>query len=175
MSTRAEEIRAETEAVLASLRGVWDEEAVDEWDHAMQTAARAIEDGADDELVLAAALHDIGHSPLLGGPHVTDHSDLAGAWITPRFGDRVGWLAAAHVAAKRYLAATHPGYPGGLSATSAVSLADQGGADIDRDFVAHQWHRDALRLRRYDDAAKDPNASGAPVAVVLDIAQRLAR
>ena len=172
---RAEEIRAETAAVLASLRGVWDEVAVDEWDHAMQAAARAMDDGADDELVLAAALHDIGHSPLLGGPHVDNHSGLAGEWITPRFGERVGWLAAAHVAAKQYLAATEPGYAAELSATSVTSLTHQGGADVDPGFVAHQWHRDAVRLRRYDDAAKDPEAAGAPLAVVLDLAERLAR
>lgn len=175
VSNRAEEIRAETASVLASLRGVWDEDAVDEWDHAMQAAARAVDDGADDELVLAAALHDIGHSPLLGGPHVDNHSGLAGEWITPRFGERVGWLAAAHVAAKQYLAATEPGYAGELSATSVTSLTHQGGAGIDPDFVAHQWHRDAVRLRRYDDAAKDPEAAGAPIAVVLDLAERLAR
>ena len=54
----------ETAALLNSLRGVWDEDAVDELDHGLQSAARAIEDGADDELVLAAALHDLAHSPL---------------------------------------------------------------------------------------------------------------
>ncbi len=175
MPTRAEQVRAETAAVLDSLRGVWDEEAVDEWDHALQSAAQAIQDDADDELVLAAALHDIGHSPLLGGPHVDDHSGLAGRWITPRFGSRVGWLAAAHVAAKKYLAATDAHYAAALSPTSVASLAAQGGAGADPEFAAHPWHLDALRLRRYDDAAKDPDAVGAPVTVILDLAARLAR
>ena len=69
MRTRAEYVRAETAALLDSLRGVWDETAVDEWAHALQAAACAIADDADEELILAAALHDIGHSPLLGGPH----------------------------------------------------------------------------------------------------------
>ena len=32
--------------LLDSLRGVWDETAVDEWDHALQAAACAIADGA---------------------------------------------------------------------------------------------------------------------------------
>jgi predicted HD phosphohydrolase len=175
MPTRAQEIRAETAAVLESLRGVWDEEAVDEWDHALQAAAHAILDGADDELVLAAALHDVGHSPLLGGPHVDDHSGVAGRWITPRFGSRAGWLASAHVAAKKYLAATDPQYAAALSRTSVASLAAQGGAAADPDFAAHRWHPDALRLRRYDDAAKDPDAVGAPVALILDLAARLAQ
>ena len=175
MTTRGEQVSAETAAVLTSLRGVWDEVDVDEWDHALQAAAKAIEDGADDELVLAAALHDIGHSPLLGGVGVADHSGLARAWLTPRFGDRVGWLAGAHVAAKRHLSAVDPGYAAAMSATSVASLAEQGGPGVDPAFVGHPWHRDALRLRRYDDAAKDPQAPGAPVSIVLDLARRLAR
>ena len=56
----------EVGALLRSLRGVWDEDAVDELDHALQAAARAVDDGADDELVLAAALHDLAHSPQFG-------------------------------------------------------------------------------------------------------------
>jgi predicted HD phosphohydrolase len=172
---RAEEIRAETETVLKSLRGVWDEETVDEWDHAMQCAARAIEDDADDELVLVAALHDIGHSPLLGGPGVEDHTGLARDWLAPRFGERVAWLAGAHVAAKQHLAAVDPAYAASLSATSVTSLAEQGGAHVDPEFAAHPWCGDALRLRRYDDAAKDPNAVGVAGDVVLDLARRLAK
>lgn len=168
-------MRAETAAVLASLHGVWDEADVDEWQHAMQSAAQALRRGADDEFVLAAALHDIGHSPLLGGPGVDDHSGLAQAWLTPRFGPRVGWLAGAHVAAKRHLAATDPAYAATLSGTSVASLAEQGGAAIDPAFAAHPWHRHALLLRRCDDAAKDAAAVGASETVVLDIAHRLAR
>ena len=175
MSWRVDEICAETEAVLHSLRGVWDEEAVDEWQHALQSAALALDDGADDNLVLAAALHDIGHSPLLGGPGVDDHTGLAREWLTPRFGRRVGWLAGAHVVAKRHLAATDPGYAAALSPTSTASLAEQGGAGIDPAFVEHPWCADALRLRRYDDAAKDPHAVGASVEIVLEVARRLAR
>lgn len=175
MSPRAWEVRAETAAVLASLRGVWDEEAVDEWDHALQAAACAVADHADDELVLAAALHDIGHSPLLGGPGVNDHSGLARDWLTPRFGPRVGWLAGAHVAAKQHLAAVDRSYAAALTATSTVSLAEQGGPRLDPAFAAHPWCPDALRLRRYDDAAKDPEAEGAAPGYVLDLALKLAR
>ena len=162
--------QTELARVLLSLRGVWDEEAVDELDHALQCAARAMDEGADDELVLAAALHDIAHSPLL--PDGTAHDVLAREWLTPRYGPRVGWLAGAHVAAKRYLAATEPGYQ--LSDTSALSLGQQGGAGVDSAFVDHPWWPDALRLRRYDDAAKDPTARGAALDEVLAIARRVA-
>ncbi len=164
-------ILAEVETVLRSLRGVWDEESVDELDHALQSAARAIDDAADDELVLAAALHDLAHSPVIeAGP---DHDRVARDWLTPRFGVRVGWLAGAHVAAKRYLAATDPGYA--LSQVSALSLDRQGGAGVDTAFVGHPWWPDALRLRRYDDAAKDPGARAATIEDVLTVAERILR
>lgn len=132
----------DVDRVLHSLRGVWDEEAVDELDHALQSAARAVDDGADDELVLAAALHDVAHSPLFNGLEGVDqHDRFARDWLTPRFGERVGWLAGAHVAAKRYLAATEPGYA--LSDVSALSLQHQGGPGVER-----RVHRACVVVRR---------------------------
>lgn len=168
-------VDALTEAarLLGSLRGIWDEDAVDELDHALQSAARAIDDGADDELVLAAALHDIAHSPAFDAAAAQAHDVTAERWLTARFGARVGWLAGRHVAAKRYLAATDPAYARALSPASVDSLRLQGGAAVDPDLVAHPWWPDALRLRRFDDAAKDPAAAGATMEHVLTIATRV--
>jgi predicted HD phosphohydrolase len=166
---------AETAELLHSLRGVWDEEDVDELDHALQSAARAIDDGADDELVLAAALHDLAHSPLFDPAATLAHDAAAREWLEPRFGPRVGWLAGQHVSAKRYLAATDPTYGSSLSPTSVLSLGAQGGAGVDPALVAHPWWRDALRLRRYDDAAKDPDAESATIDDVLVVAERVMR
>jgi predicted HD phosphohydrolase len=173
MNTVAEMLQ-ETAAVLRSMRGVWDEDAVDELDHALQSAAHARDDGADDELVLAAALHDVARSPLVdqGDPR---HDLVARTWLTPRFGTRVGWLAGAHVAAKRYLVATEPGYTDTLSEVSIATLRDQGGAAEDLEYVQHAWWPDALRLRHFDDAAKDPAATRLPIAEVLIVAERVLR
>lgn len=166
----------ETAELLRSLRGVWDEDAVDELDHALQAAARAIADGADDDLVLATALHDLGRSPLIDDPDADRrHDRVARDWLTPRFGARVGWLAGAHVAAKRYLVATEPGYGSLLSDVSTATLRAQGGPSVEADFVEHRWWPDALRLRRYDDAAKDPAAPAATVDQILQIARRVAQ
>jgi len=168
-------IRTEVEDVLRSLRDVWDEDAVDELDHALQAAARAVEDGADDELVLASALHDLGHSPLFGDDWKQHHDTMARTWLTPRFGERVGWLAGAHVAAKRYLVSTEPDYAATLSDVSVDSLHHQGGAAVDQTYVDHPWWADALRLRRYDDAAKVPHAPALSIEAVLDVAERVLR
>ena len=155
--------------LLRSLRGVWDEDAVDELDHALQAAARA----RDDELVLAAALHDLAHSPEFGDIAPQHHDRIAREWLTPRFGARVGWLAGAHVAAKRYLVATDPHYATTLSDVSVDSLHHQGGAHVDPAFSDHPWWPDALRLRRYDDSAKDPRGNAASIDDVLVIAKRV--
>jgi predicted HD phosphohydrolase len=163
----------EVGALLRSLRGVWDEDSVDELDHALQAAARARDDGADDELVLAAALHDLAHGPEFGDIATQQHDRIAMEWLTPRFGERVGWLAGAHVAAKRYLAATDPDYATTLSDVSVDSLHHQGGAHVDSAYVEHPWWPDALRLRRYDDAAKVPRGDATSIDDVLAVADRV--
>lgn len=161
----------ETGAVLTSLRGVWDEEAVDELDHALQAGYQARESGADDELILAATLHDIAHSPIFGAVEDHRHDTVARDWLTPRFGTRVGWLAGSHVAAKRHLAAVDPSYAAALSAASVASLAHQGGATQDRQWASHPWWPDALQLRRCDDAAKAPGAKSLSISEVLTLAR----
>ena len=175
ISPDASVVLGETAALLNSLEGVWDEDAVHDLDHALQAAAHAVVDEADDELVLAAALHDLAHSPQCVSPNRSRHDVAAQEWLTPRYGPRVGWLAGAHVAAKRYLAATEPGYRDGLSGISEISLQAQGGAGVDDDFRTNPWWPDALRLRRYDDAAKVPGARALSVEEVLEIARRVLR
>lgn len=164
----------EVEAVLLSLRGVFDPgEPIDELDHALQSAGRAIDASADDELVVASLLHDIARSPLLADVPGTGHDEIAQAWLTPRFGHRVGWLAGAHVAAKRYLAATDPTYADLLSPTSVGSLEAQGGAAIDPNVISHPWWPAAVRLRRFDDSAKVVGGSAPDIPDVLNIVRRL--
>ena len=164
----------ETARVLASLRGVWDEVDVDELDHALQAGHHAVLDGADDELVLASVLHDVGHSPLVAVDPSVHHEDSAQEWLGTRFGARVGWLAGSHVRAKQYLAATDPDYAAALSPTSIRSLGCQGGALAGSSRVDHPWWPDALRLRRYDDAAKVAGAQALSVDEVLEFARRVA-
>ena len=64
-----------------------------------------------------------------------------------------------HVAAKRYLCATEPGYFGLLSPESVRTLALQGGPMTPEQaaaFEALPYARDAVAVRRWDDEAKDP-------------------
>ncbi len=139
------------------------DEVVTQLDHALQCAALARRDGADDELVAAALLHDVGHLLHLrdgaDGPAAADlhHEARGSAWLASLFGPGVTEPIAGHVRAKRYLVAVEPGVLEGLSAGSTASLARQGGA-MDPDevaaFVAEPEHDRAVRLRRWDDAGK---------------------
>ena len=149
--------------ILRTGRGVsYDGEAVDELTHAMQCAGQAMAAGASDELIVAAALHDVGRAPAVRSrfgelPH--EHAGARYCWEP--FGGRVAWLIASHVPAKRCLVAIDPDYRAGLSPASVRSLAAQGGplaGDELEDFQSHLWYEDAISLRRWDDGAKDPLA-----------------
>jgi predicted HD phosphohydrolase len=139
-----------------------DDEAVDELTHALQTAGRAIDDGADDGLIVASALHDIGRYPAVRARFPNLAHEAAGAvFCAELFGERVGWLIGAHVAAKRFLVATDRAYAGQLSPASVASLMVQGGPFTPGEvaaFEAAPWAQQAIALRRWDDAAKIPGA-----------------
>jgi predicted HD phosphohydrolase len=145
-------------------------EPVDQRSHALQSARLAMDDGADPELVVAALLHDIGRHPALLAEYPDlDHEDSARVFLDQHFGNRVGWLAWAHVPAKLYLVETEPTYADGFSAGSVASLVGQLqsiGAEVIKEFADHPWRDDALRLRRWDDAAKVP-AGPEPAPQVL--------
>src|SRR5262249_10433708 len=115
--------------ILRDGRGRYDgEEVVDDLAHAMQTAGLAIVDGADDDMVAAALLHDIGHHPALADrqPPIP-HERLGAEVLGPVFGQRAAFAVALHVEAKRHLAASDPDYAAALSPASQESLARQGG------------------------------------------------
>jgi gamma-butyrobetaine dioxygenase len=124
--------------------------------HMRQAGALAEAAGAEQPLVAAALLHDIGH---LRQEPDSRHGDAGAQWLRQWFGPAVTEPVRLHVAAKRYLCASEPGYYGRLSAESVRTLAVQGGpmtADEVTAFEALPFARDAVAVRRWDDEAKDP-------------------
>lgn len=158
-------------------------EPVTQLAHALQAADLASRASADPETVLAALFHDIGH--LLEGQNgtetgVIDH-DLAGRdWLRERgFSERLAALVGGHVAAKRYLVATHPHYRQRLSAASIETLRMQGGPMSDaeaRAFEKEPLFAEMLRLRSWDEQAKDPEAEVPPLGsyreMIVDYLER---
>jgi gamma-butyrobetaine dioxygenase len=145
-------------------------ERVDQRTHALQAAAHALAADADDELVLAAAFHDIGRARDVAKAHPgMPHEEAGGAFAREHLTERAAWAIEQHVAAKRYLVAVDPAYHATLSPVSVRSLRVQGGP-MTRDEVAvfdeHPWSADAVALRRWDDEAKDPEG---PVLAIDDL------
>src|SRR6202046_5910690 len=98
---------------------------VSQLDHALQTAALLAHlHPGDDELAVAGLVHDIGHL-LPGGTDEAHAADGARA-VRRALGGRVGGAVGLHVAAKRYLVATEPGYGGGLTRGGGVSVGREG-------------------------------------------------
>ena len=98
----------EIEALFARHGGEFYGEGVTMLQHALQTAALAQAEGADDALVVAALLHDVGHflQPTDDSYGYHKHDRSGGEWLARRFGPAVSEPVRLHVAAKRYLCAT---------------------------------------------------------------------
>jgi [1-hydroxy-2-(trimethylamino)ethyl]phosphonate dioxygenase len=142
-------------------------------EHMLQAAHLAEQRGEDEAIVVAALLHDIGHfvgaSAGFSMDDVEDrHHETAGAaLLEPFFPPIVTDCVRRHVAAKRYLCATEPGYLATLSAASVHSLKLQGGPMDAGEVAAFDAlpHRQAIvTVRRLDDAAKLPGLATPPFA-----------
>jgi [1-hydroxy-2-(trimethylamino)ethyl]phosphonate dioxygenase len=140
-------------------------EAVSQTEHALQAADLAVRQGAPDDLIVAALLHDVGH--LLDGQDedLADrgldgrHEEAGCLWLAAHFSPTVTEPIRLHVAAKRYLCSVDPGYLAGLSPSSRLSLSLQGGpmeAEERANFESSPLCHDAVRLRHWDDTAKVP-------------------
>lgn len=147
-------------------------ESVSQIEHALQTAAQAEAAGVAPTLIAAALLHDLGHllhdlpddAPDRG---VDDRHEWLGArWLTERFTTAVVEPVRLHVAAKRYLCAVDPLYLSQLSEPSLTSLKLQGGvmsaAEVQA-FEATPFAAEAVQLRRWDEAAKQPGLATPPI------------
>jgi predicted HD phosphohydrolase len=77
--------------VLQAMKGETMGFPVDRYEHSVQTATRALRDGADEEMVVAALLHDIGDALA-----PDNHSELAAAVLRPYVSERTWWIVKHH-------------------------------------------------------------------------------
>ena len=150
-------------------------EAVNPLEHALQCAQLAEWADAAAPLVAAAFLHDIGHCLAHSLAGLSDEADdrhelLAVGWLADGFDRAVTEPVRLHVEAKRYLVRADAAYLAQLSPASLHSLALQGGAMTDAEmeiFEELAFAHDAVRLRRWDDLAKEPAKRTPPLAYYL--------
>jgi predicted HD phosphohydrolase len=77
---------------------------IDRFQHSLQTATRAQRDGADEEMVVAALLHDIGDTI---APE--NHSELAASILQPYVSARTHWIIKHHGVFQGYYYFHHVG------------------------------------------------------------------
>jgi len=143
-------------------------EKVTQLQHMLQAAELARQGGYDDEMILAAFLHDIGHicvaayvNNTMGNFGIVNHEKIGAQFLRKRgFAERIARLVENHVAAKRYLTFKHPEYFEGLSEASKKTLEFQGGMmnpDEAILFEQDELFENFISMRRWDEMAKEEN------------------
>jgi phosphonate degradation associated HDIG domain protein len=148
-------------------------EKVSQLEHMAQAAELAEQQGYDQEVVLAAFLHDIGHISEaaasaststhrdMDGFGTMDHEELGADFLRGKgFSKKVVRLVESHVEAKRYLTAKDPEYYAQLSEASKKTLEFQGGPMTEDEAAAFEQYPLfdlIIQMRKWDELAKIEN------------------
>ena len=112
-------------------------------EHSLQTATRAFKDNADEEMVVAALLHDIGDelAPM-------NHSEYAASILKPYVSERTHWIIEKHGEFQMFYYAHHLG-------------GDKNRRDKYKD---HKYYKDTINFcENYDQNSFDPNYKSFPL------------
>lgn len=122
-------------------------------EHSLQAATRAEDEGADEELVFAALLHDLGDELA-----PANHSQYAAAIIRPYVRAEVHWIVAHHGVFQQYYYGHHVGED----------------PDARERFRGHPWFEACERFcERWDQAAFDPDYPTRPLAHFEPLVRRI--
>jgi len=140
-------------------------EKITQLEHMVQAAQLAEKQGYDEEVVLAAFLHDIGHiceegrgENEMGEFGIRDHEEIGAEFLEKNgFSRKITRLVGSHVEAKRYLTFKNPEYYERLSEASKRTLEYQGGrmeqAEADA-FEHYPLFKLIIQMRKWDEEAK---------------------
>jgi len=112
-------------------------------EHSLQAATRALNDNADDEMIVATLLHDIGDelAPL-------NHSEYAGTVLKPYVSEKTHWIIEKHGEFQMYYYVHH-----------------LGGNRNQRDkYKEHKYYKDTIDFcENWDQKSFDPNFKSLPL------------
>jgi len=131
----------------------WGGYRVNRYQHSLQSATLAERDGADDEMVVAALLHDIGDiiSPF-------NHSEVAAAVLRPYVSEKTYWIVKHHGLFQSYY---YNEYIGG----------ERDARDIFKDHP--HYHACIYFCAKYDQNAFDPDYDTLPLEHFLPAVKRV--
>ena len=122
-------------------------------EHSLQSATRAEKDGADEEMIVATLVHDIGDSL---APH--NHSQLVAAVLRPYVSEKVHWIILHHGLFQEYYYAHHLG-------------KDRNSRDKFKD---HPYYQDAIDFcEKCDQKSFDPSYESFPLDHFEPMVRRL--
>lgn len=141
-------------------------EPVSQIEHMSQAANLAKYEGCDDEVILAAFFHDIGHlfvniadEETMDGFGRMEHERIGADFLADLgFSERISKLVQSHVTAKRYLTFKYPAYYEQLSKSSKATLVFQGGVmdeEEARQFEMDEERELMIKFRKWDEMAKE--------------------
>lgn len=162
-------------------------EDVSQLEHALQAAQQAMyafdkNIGIDEENIIAALFHDIGHRykgkevKQMNEFGVVDHDKIGAALLATRgFSSKVVTLVGGHVDAKRYKVFKDKNYQDKLTYASRQTLIHQGGPMSDEEaseFEKNIYFKQVLLLRDWEEKAKMPKAQTPPLEYFRDMILR---
>jgi predicted HD phosphohydrolase len=122
-------------------------------EHSLQSATRALNDGADEEMIVATLLHDIGDelAPL-------NHSEYAASVLKPYVSEKTHWIVEKHGEFQMYYYAHHLG-------------KNQNQRDKYKD---HKYYQDAVYFcEKWDQASFDPDFKCKPLDFFAPMVKRV--
>jgi len=121
--------------------------------HCLQTATRALNDGADEELVAAALIHDIGDEL---APY--NHAEVAAGIIRPYVRAEVTWIVEQHGLFQTYYYAHHLG----------------GNRHARERLREHPWFNACVSFcERWDQVSFDPDYAAQPLEAFEPVIRRI--
>lgn len=159
-------------------------EKISQLEHMLQAAQLAENERADEEIVLAAFFHDIGHllSPenenaKMGDYGIVDHELIGARYILGKgFSSKIARLIEGHVRTKRYLVYKDIHYKKSLSEASIKTLTYQGGPMTQQEaqnFENDPLFRYHIKMRQWDDQAKQTDFPIKSIAYYKGMAQKV--
>jgi len=138
---------------MSSLSNTLEGYQITRMEHSLQTATRALNDKADDEMVVAALLHDIGDelAPL-------NHSEYAAAVLKPYVSEKTHWIVEKHGVFQLYYYAHHLGHD----------------KNEREKYKGHKYYEDTIKFcENWDQKSFDPNFKSLPLKEFEPLVKRI--